>query len=158
MDWGGWPAALQRHSTGGRIQDRRRDPRPIGTVDLTKPNGEKSRPPTIGIVRDNFSPHPTTKKGTQVGDSAAASNVAFVLPPTNNSWLNRIEAQFTVRCYFALDGTDHASRKEQGSMIRCYIIRRNKCAADERLLKWSTGRTLPDAAPGVSDGSGSGSP
>lgn len=33
----------------------------------------------------------------------------------------------------ALDGTDHASHKEQGSMIRRYIIWRNKHAADERL-------------------------
>jgi hypothetical protein len=45
----------------------------------------------------------------------------------------RIEAQFTALRYFALDGTDHASHKEQGSMIRRYIIWRNKHAADERL-------------------------
>ncbi|WP_225320791.1 hypothetical protein [Streptomyces luteolifulvus] len=35
--------------------------------------------------------------------------------------------------YFVLDGTDHASHKEQGSMIRRYIIWRNKYAADKRL-------------------------
>ncbi|MFF1907202.1 transposase, partial [Kitasatospora sp. NPDC058218] len=52
---------------------------------------------------------------------------------TNSSWLNRIEAQFTALRYFALDGTDHASHKERGSMIRRYIIWRNKHAADERL-------------------------
>jgi hypothetical protein len=34
---------------------------------------------------------------------------------------------------FALDGTDHASHREQGSMSRRYIIWRNKHAADERL-------------------------
>jgi hypothetical protein len=37
-----------------------------------------------------------------------------------------------LRC-FTLDGTDHASRKERGSMIRRYIIWRNRHAADERL-------------------------
>ncbi|QTE03127.1 hypothetical protein S1361_37675 [Streptomyces cyanogenus] len=47
--------------------------------------------------------------------------------------LNRIEAQFTALRYFTLDGTDHASHKEQGSMIRRYIIWRNKHAAAERL-------------------------
>ncbi|WP_245730116.1 hypothetical protein [Micromonospora pallida] len=52
---------------------------------------------------------------------------------TNSSWLNRIEAQFTALRYFALDGTDHTSHREQGSMIRCCIIWRNKHAADERL-------------------------
>jgi len=44
-----------------------------------------------------------------------------------------IEAQFTALRYFALDGTDHASHKEQGSMIRRYFIWRNDHAADERL-------------------------
>lgn len=42
----------------------------------------------------------------------------FAYTPTNSSWLNRIEAQFTALRYFTLDGTDHASHKEQGSMIR----------------------------------------
>jgi hypothetical protein len=54
-------------------------------------------------------------------------------PPADSSWLNRIEAQFTALRNFALDGTDHASHKEQGSMIRRYIVWRNKHAADERL-------------------------
>jgi hypothetical protein len=44
-----------------------------------------------------------------------------------------IEAQFTALRYFALDGTDHASHKEQASMIRRYIIWRNNHAYDERL-------------------------
>ncbi|MEO3868306.1 hypothetical protein ABGB18_05695 [Nonomuraea sp. B12E4] len=34
---------------------------------------------------------------------------------------------------FTLDGTDHASHKQQGSMIRRYISCRNRHAADERL-------------------------
>jgi transposase len=87
----------------------------------------------IAIVLDNFSPHLTTMKDTRVGEWAAANNVEFAYTPTNSSWLNRIEAQFTALRYFALDGTDHSSHKEQGSMIRRYIIWRNKHAADERL-------------------------
>ena len=55
--------------------------------------------------------------------------------PSNSSWLNRIEAQFTALRYFALDGTDHASHEEQGSMIRRYIIWRNNHAYDERLRR-----------------------
>ncbi|MCZ0984602.1 helix-turn-helix domain-containing protein [Streptomyces diastatochromogenes] len=54
------------------------------------------------------------------------ANVEIAHTPTNSSWLNRIEAQFTALRYFTLDGTDHASHKEQGSMIRRYIISR-KC-------------------------------
>jgi hypothetical protein len=43
------------------------------------------------------------------------------------------EAQFTALRYFALDGADHPSHKEQASMIRRYINSRNNHAYDERL-------------------------
>jgi transposase len=87
----------------------------------------------IAIICDNFSPHLTTAKDSRVGAWAAASNVEIAYTPTNSSWLNRIEAQFTALRYFALDGTDHASHKEQASMIRRYIIWRNNHAYDDRL-------------------------
>jgi transposase len=89
----------------------------------------------IAIICDNFSPHLTTARDSRVGDWAAASNVEIAYTPSNASWLNRIEAQFTALRYFALDGTDHATHKEQGSMIRRYIIWRNNHAYDERLRK-----------------------
>jgi transposase len=87
----------------------------------------------IAIICDNFSPHLSTAKDGRVGAWAAANNVEIAYTPTNSSWLNRIEAQFTALRYFALDGTDHASHKEQASMIRRYIIWRNNHAYDERL-------------------------
>nr|WP_254076267.1 transposase [Streptomyces sp. P3] len=87
----------------------------------------------IAIVCDNYSPHLTTKRCQRVGTWAAANNVEIACTPTNSSWLDRIEAQFTALRYVALDGTDHASHKEQGSMIRRYIIWRNKHATDDRL-------------------------
>ena len=92
-------------------------------------------PPTtrIAIVCDNFSPHLTTAKDGRVGAWASANNVEIAYTPTNSSWLNRVEAQFTALRYFALDGTDHPSHKEQASMIRRYIIWRNNHAYDERL-------------------------
>jgi transposase len=87
----------------------------------------------IAIICDNFSPHLTTAKDSRVGEWAAANNVEIAYTPTNSSWLNRIEAQFTALRYFALDGTDHTTHKEQASMIRRYIIWRNNHAYDERL-------------------------
>jgi transposase len=87
----------------------------------------------IAIICDNFSPHLTTAKDGRVGTWASANNVEIAYTPTNSSWLNRVEAQFTALRYFALDGTDHASHKEQASMIRRYIIWRNNHAYDERL-------------------------
>ncbi|MEV7116678.1 IS630 family transposase [Streptomyces anulatus] len=87
----------------------------------------------IAIISDNFSPHLTTKRCQRVGTWAAANNVELAYTPTNSSWLNRIEAQFTALRYFTLDGTDHTDHKEQGSMIRRYIIWRNRHADDRRL-------------------------
>ncbi len=87
----------------------------------------------IAIICDNFSPHLTTARDGRVGAWAAANNAEIAYTPTNSSWLNRVEAQFTALRYFALDGTDHASHKEQASMIRRYIIWRNNHAYDERL-------------------------
>jgi transposase len=89
----------------------------------------------IAIVCDNFSPHLTTTRDARVGAWAEANNVEIAYTPTNSSWLNRIEAQFTALRYFALDGTDHASHREQGSMIRRYIIWRNQHAHDQRLRR-----------------------
>ncbi len=54
--------------------------------------------------------------------------------PTYSSWLNRIEAQFQALRYSAVGGTDHASHKEQASMIHRYIIWRN-CSAHDRALR-----------------------
>jgi transposase len=87
----------------------------------------------IGLVLDNFSPHLSTTDDRRVGDWAAANNVELAYTPTNASWLNRIEAQFTALRYFTLDGTDHASHAEQASMIRRYITWRNRHARDQRL-------------------------
>lgn len=49
------------------------------------------------------------------------------------TWKTIRHHPLTTLRYFALDGTDHTSHKEQGSTIRRYIIWRNKHAADERL-------------------------
>src|SRR5215831_16627715 len=89
----------------------------------------------IAIVCDNFSPHLTTRKDKRVGQWAAANNAEIAYTPTNASWMNRIEAQFTALRYFAIDGTDHPSHREQASMIRRYIIWRNNHAYDQRLRR-----------------------
>ncbi len=89
----------------------------------------------IAIICDHFSPHLTTKKDSRVGDWAQANNVEIAYTPTNSSWLNRIEAQFTALRYFALDGTDHPNHKAQAGMIRSYIIWRNNHTTDPRLRR-----------------------
>jgi transposase len=49
----------------------------------------------IAIVCDNFSPHLTTAKDGRVAAWATANNAEIAYTPTNSSWLNRVEAQFT---------------------------------------------------------------
>jgi hypothetical protein len=70
----------------------------------------------IAIICDNFSPHLSKRKDRRVGTWAKSKNVEPDYTPTNSSWLNRVEAQFTALRYFALDGTGHASHKEQASI------------------------------------------
>lgn len=66
---------------------------------------------------------------------AEANNVEIAYTPTNSSWLNRIEAQFTALRYCTLDGTGHASHREQASMIRRYIAWRNRNTGHTQLSK-----------------------
>jgi transposase len=89
----------------------------------------------IAVICDNFSPHLTTKKDKRVGEWAEANNVEIAYTPTNSSWLNRIEAQFTALREFTLNGTDHAGHREQGSMIRRYIAWRNRNTDNTRLRR-----------------------
>jgi transposase len=89
----------------------------------------------MGIVLDNFSPHLSTKTDRRVGQWAAMNNVELAYVPFYGSWLNRIEAQFTALRYFALDGTDHETHRQQASMIRRYIAWRNRHATDPKLRK-----------------------
>ncbi len=84
----------------------------------------------IAVVLDNYSPHLSTKKDQRVGEWAAANNFELAYVPTNASFLNRIECQFTALRYFTLDGTDHRSHQEQNLMIRRYIAWRNRHTDD----------------------------
>jgi hypothetical protein len=79
--------------------------------------------------------HARSKPKNFAPEWAAANNVELAYTPTYSSWLNRIEAQVQALRYFALDGTDHPSHRERASMIRRYIIWRNRHAHDRALTK-----------------------
>ncbi|GAB2838656.1 hypothetical protein GCM10027074_01220 [Streptomyces deserti] len=66
--------------------------------------------------------------------------------PTNSSWLNRIEAQFTALRYFALDGTDHTRHKNKAASSAATSSGETATLTTSGYEPWSTGRTLPDAA------------
>nr|WP_261569255.1 hypothetical protein [Frankia gtarii] len=61
------------------------------------------------------------------------------LHPDLQLWLNRIEARSTTLRDFALDCTDHRNHRAEASMIRRYIIWRNKHAQDKQLRRLVAG-------------------
>jgi transposase len=75
----------------------------------------------LHIVMDNYSPH----LKAEVQDWARANRVKFYFTPSNASWLNRIECQFTALRKFALDNSDYRSHQEQEAAIKSYLAWRN---------------------------------
>jgi transposase len=76
---------------------------------------------TLHIVMDNYGPH--LKSEVQLW--ANANNIKFYFTPTNASWLNRIECQFTALKKFALENSDFQSHEEQQAAIESYLAWRN---------------------------------
>lgn len=76
---------------------------------------------TLHIVLDNFSPH----LKDEVHQWARKNRIKFYFTPSNASWLNRIEAQFTALRKFALDNSDFQTQEEQEKAIKSYLAWRN---------------------------------
>jgi len=76
---------------------------------------------TLHIIMDNYGPH----LKAEVVSWAKNHNVKFYLTPTNASWLNRIECQFTALKKFALENSDYRSHEEQQAAIESYLSWRN---------------------------------
>jgi hypothetical protein len=76
----------------------------------------------LHVVMDNYSPH----LGEDVRRWALTHNVRFYVTPTQASWLNRIESQFTELKEFALNNSDYRSHEEQIRAILHYLDWRNR--------------------------------
>jgi transposase len=97
------------------------------------------------VVCDNFSPH----LKTEVGDWCAAHDIELVLTPTNASWLNWIESEFTALRYFTLDGSDYPNHTAQEAAIAGYIRWHNKRARPKRRFAIDSKIRRPDYLPNV---------
>jgi transposase len=95
------------------------------------------------VVLDNFSPHKTAA----VRDWCAANEVELVFTPTNASWLNWIECEFTALRYFALDGSDYPSHEAQQTAIARYVRWRNKHAKPRTRFAIGSRIRQPDYLP-----------
>jgi transposase len=85
----------------------------------------------LHMVMDNYSPHVTAT----VLAWAKSHNVRIYLTPTNGSWLNRIECQFTALKQFAMKPSDYRSHEEQQAAIESYLTWRNR-ARDVSITSW----------------------
>lgn len=85
----------------------------------------------LHIVIDNYGTHITE----EVLAWAQTHNVRFYLTPTNGSWLNRIESQFTALKKFALQPSNYDSHEEQQAAIESYLTWRNR-ARDVSITAW----------------------
>lgn len=83
------------------------------------------------LILDNFSPH----KKAEVLEYAGENDIEMVFTPTDASWLNRIECEFTAVRKFALENSSYATKEEQAGAIRRYIIWRNGHPKDRKLVQ-----------------------
>jgi transposase len=80
------------------------------------------------LICDNFGPHGKT----EVVDWCTSHGIELVYTPTNASWLNWIESEFTALDYFTLDGSDYPSHAAQQAAIARYIRWRNQRCQPKR--------------------------
>jgi transposase len=86
---------------------------------------------TLHMVMDNYGTHTTEAILTW----ASTHNVRVYLTPTNGSWLNRIECQFTALKKFAMKPSNYHSHEEQQAAIESYLTWRNR-ARDISITAW----------------------
>ncbi|ALG06405.1 transcriptional regulator [Kibdelosporangium phytohabitans] len=74
------------------------------------------------LICDNYGSH----HKAEVTAWCADHDIELVFTPSNASWLNWIECEFTALRYFTLDGSDYPSHTAQESAIARYIRWANK--------------------------------
>ena len=76
----------------------------------------------IHLILDNFSPHRKDK----VFRYCRQNNIHLIWTPTNASWLNPIECQFTHVKEFVIRGTNYENHEELKLFLNRYVRYRNK--------------------------------
>lgn len=74
------------------------------------------------LVMDNFSPH----KRSEIEIWSRRSNIGIEFTPTNASWLNRIECQFTEMKKFVFDNTNFQNHNEVKKATYKFLKYRNR--------------------------------
>jgi transposase len=125
-----------------RFRDRKRWPEFLAFLKQLRARFPTGR---LYVICDNFSPH----KKDRVTDWCAAHDVELVFTPSNASWLNWIECEFTALRYFTLDGSDYPSHAAQEAAIAGYLRWHNKHAKPKRRFAVDSKIRRPDYLPNV---------
>lgn len=97
------------------------------------------------LVCDNYGAH----QKAQVLTWCAENDSELVFTPSNASWLNWIECEFTALRYFTLDGSDYLSHAAQEAVIARYIRWANRHATPKRHYAVNSKIRRPDYLPNV---------
>jgi transposase len=97
------------------------------------------------VVCDNYGAH----QKTEVTAWCADHDIELVFTPSNASWLNWIECEFTALRYFTLDGSDYPSHTAQEQAIARYIRWTNHHASPKRHYAVNSKIRRPDYLPNV---------
>ncbi|GAA3061087.1 hypothetical protein GCM10010464_26820 [Pseudonocardia yunnanensis] len=97
------------------------------------------------LVCDNYGAHQKAEVLTWRADHG----IELVFTPSNASWLNWIECEFTALRYFTLDGSDYPSHAAQETAIARYIRWANRHATPKRRFAVNSKIRRPDYLPNV---------
>jgi transposase len=125
-----------------RFRDRKRWQEFLGFLRQLRARFPAGR---LYVVCDNFSPH----RKAEVAAWCAVHDVELVFTPTNASWCNWIECEFTALRYFTLDGSDYPSHAVQEHAIAGYVRWANKHATPKRRFAVDSKIRRPDYLPNV---------
>jgi transposase len=125
-----------------RFRDRKRWPE---FLDFCKQLRRRFPTGRLYLVCDNYGPH---QKAEVIG-WCAEHDVELVFTPTNASWLNWIECEFTALRYFTLDSSDYPSHAAQEAAIARYIRWANKRAKPKQRFAVDSKIRKPDYLPNV---------
>jgi hypothetical protein len=125
-----------------RFRDRKRWQEFLGFLRQLRTRFSTGR---LFVVCDNFSPH----KKQQVRSWCAEHDVELVFTPSNASWLNWIECEFTALRYFTLDGSDYPSHPAQEAAIAGYVRWTNRRARPKQQFAVGSKIRRPDYLPNV---------
>jgi transposase len=125
-----------------RFRDRKRWPQ---FLDFCKQLRRRFPVGTLYLICDNYKPHAKA----EVTDWCATHGIELVYTPSNASWLNWVECEFTALRYFALDGSDYPSHAAQEAAIAGYLRWRNRHCHPKRHFAVDSKIRRPDYLPNV---------